>query len=73
MNTRWISNDPPDVVYIDGAGANETQMIKEGQLMDLSQWVKDIVMDNGTPLLDSFISPAEELEGGEIYSLPTCL
>ena len=70
MNTRWISNDPPDVVYIDGAGANETQMIKEGQLMDISAWAQDIVMDNGTPLLDSFISPAEELEGGEIYSLP---
>ncbi len=27
MNTRWISNDPPDVVYIDGAGSSETKMI----------------------------------------------
>ncbi|RKQ32528.1 extracellular solute-binding protein [Oceanobacillus halophilus] len=70
MKTRWISNDPPDVVYIDGNGASETQMISDGQLMDLSDWVGDITLEDGTPLLDNFISPAEELSGGEIYSLP---
>jgi len=70
MNTRWISNDPPDVVYIDGNGANETQMISDGQLMDISEWAKTLKMEDGTPLLESFISPAEELAGGKIYSLP---
>jgi len=70
MNTRWISNDPPDVVYIDGNGANETQMISDGQLMDISEWAKGITMEDGTPLLDSFISPVEEIDGGKIYSLP---
>lgn len=70
MNTRWISNDPPDVVYIDGAGSNETQMISDGQLMDIADWAKDITLEDGTPLLDSFISPAEEIDGGKIYSLP---
>lgn len=70
MNTRWISNDPPDVVYIDGNGSNETQMIADGQLMDISDWAKELKMEDGTPLLDSFISPAEELDGGKIYSLP---
>ncbi|MFS0877114.1 extracellular solute-binding protein [Solibacillus isronensis] len=70
MNTRWISETPPDVVYIDGAGASETQMIAEGQLMDISEFAKGIKLENGTPLLDSFISPAEEVDGGKIYSLP---
>ncbi|BDH61872.1 hypothetical protein MTP04_20020 [Lysinibacillus sp. PLM2] len=70
MNTRWISNDPPDVVYIDGNGSNETQMISDGQLMDISEWAKGITLEDGTPLLDSFISPVEELDGGKIYSLP---
>lgn len=70
MKTRWISNNPPDVVYIDGNGASETQMIADGQLMDISDWAKGITMEDGTPLLDSFISPAEELDGGKIYSLP---
>ncbi|GAA0345455.1 hypothetical protein GCM10008967_39860 [Bacillus carboniphilus] len=70
MKTRWISNNPPDVVYIDGNGSNETQMIKDGQLMDLSDWASGITLENGTSLLDSFISPAEEFEDGSIYSLP---
>ena len=70
MNTRWISNTPPDVVYIDGAGASETQMIAEGQLMDISEFAKSIKLENGTALLDSFISPAEEVDGGKMYSLP---
>src|SRR5699024_12627504 len=30
MKTRWISEDPPDVVYIDGAGITEAQMVDDG-------------------------------------------
>ncbi|WP_286137394.1 extracellular solute-binding protein [Bacillus sp. 7894-2] len=70
MKTRWISNNPPDVVYIDGNGSSETQMISDGQLMDLSDWAKDLKLEDGSPLLESFISPAEELDGGAIYTLP---
>ena len=70
MNTRWVSNDPPDLVYIDGAGADKGQMIKDGQLMDISEWAAGINMEDGTPLLDSFISPVEKFENGAIYTLP---
>src|SRR5690606_15219660 len=38
--------------------------------MDISDWAKGLTLEEGTPLLDSFISPAEELDGGKIYSLP---
>ncbi|MFD2131388.1 ABC transporter substrate-binding protein [Pseudogracilibacillus auburnensis] len=70
MKTRWISNDPPDVVYIDGDGASETQMINDGQLMDLSDWLKDAETDDGKALYDIFITPLEEIDGGKVYSLP---
>mgnify|MGYP001191489428 CR=1 FL=1 len=69
MKTRWISDNPPDVVYIDGAGASETQMIEDGQLMDLTDWVKSVKLDDGTPLMDSFIVPPSNYDG-KIYSLP---
>jgi N-acetylglucosamine transport system substrate-binding protein len=69
MNTRWISNNPPDVVYIDGAGSSETQMIEDGQLMDLTNWVKTIKLDDGTSLMDSFVVPPSDYDG-KIYSLP---
>ena len=68
MRSRWVSGDPPDVVYIDGAGSSETQMVEDGQLMDLTDWVQDIEVD-GTPLMDSFIVPPSDFDGS-VYSLP---
>ncbi|WP_202080625.1 ABC transporter substrate-binding protein [Caldalkalibacillus salinus] len=69
MRTRWISNDPPDVVYIDGAGSSETQMIEDGQLMDLTDWASEITLEDGSPLLDSFIVEPNRHEG-QLYTLP---
>ncbi len=68
MRSRWVSGDPPDVVYIDGAGSSETQMVEDGQLMNLTDWVEDIEVD-GEPLMDSFIVDPATYDG-DIYSLP---
>ncbi len=70
MRSRWVSGDPPDVVYIDGAGSSETQMVEDGQLMDLSDWVKDVKLEDGTPLMESFIVEPAQYDDGNIYSLP---
>ncbi|GAB3523399.1 extracellular solute-binding protein [Arthrobacter monumenti] len=69
MQTRWISGDPPDVVYIDGAGISQTQMVEDGQLMDITEWIGGVEMPDGTSLSDSFIVPPDEYDG-KIYSLP---
>ncbi|WP_096190759.1 ABC transporter substrate-binding protein [Evansella halocellulosilytica] len=68
MRSRWVADNPPDVVYIDGAGSSETQMVEDGQLMNLTDWVQEIEVD-GTPLLDSFIVEPAKYDG-EIFSLP---
>ncbi len=69
MRSRWVSEDPPDVVYIDGAGSSETQMVEDGQLMNLSDWLQGVELEDGTPLADSFIVEPANYDG-EIYSLP---
>ncbi|TFB18548.1 extracellular solute-binding protein [Filobacillus milosensis] len=69
MRSRWVSGNPPDVVYIDGAGSSETQMVEDGQLMNLSEWAKEIELEDGTPLLDNFIAEPASYDG-ELYSLP---
>ncbi|MFC3041542.1 ABC transporter substrate-binding protein [Virgibacillus xinjiangensis] len=69
MRTRWVSNNPPDVVYIDGAGSSETQMVEDGQLMNLTEWLDEIELENGEKLADSFIVDPATYDG-EIYSLP---
>ncbi|WP_042143074.1 ABC transporter substrate-binding protein [Paucisalibacillus sp. EB02] len=69
MRSRWVSNDPPDVVYIDGAGSSETQMVEDGQLLDLTEWVAGIELEGGDKLADSFIVKPADYDG-KIYSLP---
>ncbi|PAV31071.1 sugar ABC transporter substrate-binding protein [Virgibacillus profundi] len=69
MRSRWVSNDPPDVVYIDGAGSSETQMVEDGQLMNLTEWLQEMELENGDKLADSFIVEPATYDG-EIYSLP---
>ncbi|RYM05805.1 extracellular solute-binding protein [Sporolactobacillus sp. THM7-7] len=68
MRTRWISGNPPDVVYIDGAGSSETQMVEDKQLMDITDWVKTVQVD-GKPLMDTFIVSPSDYDG-KMYSLP---
>ena len=69
MKTRWISDDPPDVVYIDGAGITEAQMVDDGQLMDLTDWLDGLETDDGQTLKDSFIMDPNTYDG-KIYGLP---
>lgn len=69
MRSRWVSDDPPDVVYIDGAGSSETQMVEDGQLMDLTDWLADVETSDGSQLSDSFIVDPATYDG-QIYSLP---
>lgn len=69
MRSRWVSNDPPDVVYIDGAGSSETQMVEDGQLMNLTGWINDVKAEDGSPFLENLIVEPASYDG-EIYSLP---
>lgn len=69
MKTRWISGNPPDVVYIDGAGSSETQMVNAGQLMDLTSWIKSQKTPDGKSFMDSFIGAPDQYNG-KIYALP---
>ncbi|XKE69239.1 ABC transporter substrate-binding protein [Jeotgalibacillus malaysiensis] len=69
MRSRWVSDDPPDVVYIDGAGSSETQMIEDGQLANLTELVEGMELEDGSPMIDNFIVDPDQHDG-EIYSLP---
>jgi N-acetylglucosamine transport system substrate-binding protein len=69
MRSRWVSNDPPDVVYIDGAGSSETQMVEDGQLMDLTDWLGEVETADGEQLSESFIVDPATYDG-QIYTLP---
>ncbi|RIX52396.1 extracellular solute-binding protein [Paenibacillus nanensis] len=69
MKPRWIQGDPPDVVYIDGAGSNETQMVQDDQLMDITDWVKDAQNVDGENLVSNLIAPPQDYNGKN-YTIP---
>ncbi|MED5017657.1 extracellular solute-binding protein [Paenibacillus chibensis] len=69
MKPRWIQGNPPDVVYIDGAGSNETQMVKDDQLMDITDWVKQAKNVDGEALTEPLIAPPQDYDGKN-YTIP---
>lgn len=70
MKPRWLQGDPPDFVYIDGAGSNTGQMVRDDQLMDITDWLKDAVNVEGKKIVDLLIAQPEEYEAGKSHAVP---
>jgi N-acetylglucosamine transport system substrate-binding protein len=70
MKPRWLQGDPPDFVYIDGAGSNARQMVTDDQLMDITDWLKDAKNVDGKKIVDLLIAQPEEYKPGTSYAIP---
>ncbi|MFC5402522.1 ABC transporter substrate-binding protein [Cohnella soli] len=70
MKPRWIQGDPPDLVFIDCAGGLDVpQAIKDGQLMDLTDWYKTAENSDGELISANLIAQPQQYDG-KIYSIP---
>lgn len=69
MKPNWISGNPPDVVYIDGAGLSETEMVEDDLLMDLTDWYQSLVLEDGKSLAEHFLVDPSNFDG-KVYTLP---
>ncbi|AZN38753.1 ABC transporter substrate-binding protein [Paenibacillus albus] len=69
---RWIGGTPPDFVYIDGPGLNDRQMVEDGQLEDLTDWLKDAKNVDGDLITDLLAQPAQQFDG-KTYNIPLVL
>ncbi|MFC5402194.1 ABC transporter substrate-binding protein [Cohnella soli] len=72
MKPRWIGGNPPDFVYIDGAGLNDRQMVEDGQLEDLTEWMKTAKNIDGDLISDILAQPPQQYDG-KIYNIPLVL
>ncbi|MFF2483230.1 extracellular solute-binding protein [Paenibacillus sp. NPDC058071] len=70
MKPRWIQGNPPDVVYIDGKGSNERQMIDDGQLLDLTEFLGSATNVDGEKLSDILISQPTAYTDGKNFTVP---
>jgi N-acetylglucosamine transport system substrate-binding protein len=69
---RWIGGNPPDFVYIDGPNLNDRQMVTDGQLEDLTAWLKDAKNIDGDKIAD-ILTQQPQLYDGKVYSIPLVL
>ncbi|WP_219835471.1 ABC transporter substrate-binding protein [Paenibacillus sp. R14(2021)] len=69
---RWIGGNPPDFVYIDGPELNDRQMVEDGQLEDLTDWIKDAKNVDGDKIIDILAQPPQQYDG-KIYNIPLVL
>ena len=72
MKPRWIGGNPPDFVYIDGAGLNDRQMVEDGQLEDLTEWFKTAKNIDGD-LIGDILAQAPQAYDGKIFNIPLVL
>lgn len=72
MKTRWISGNPPDIVYVDGAGMPEAlpQLIKDGKIMDLKPWFETAKNADGNPIKENLINGVLRETDGKVYQAP---
>ncbi|WP_152392285.1 ABC transporter substrate-binding protein [Paenibacillus guangzhouensis] len=63
MKPRWIQGNPPDFVYIDGAGSNATQMVKDDQLLDMTDWLETAKNEDGKLIKDLLIMQPVKYDG----------
>jgi N-acetylglucosamine transport system substrate-binding protein len=69
---RWIGGNPPDFVYIDGPNLNDRQMVTDGQLEDLTAWVKDAKNIDGDKITDILTQQPPQYDG-KVYNIPLVL
>jgi N-acetylglucosamine transport system substrate-binding protein len=73
LKPRWIGGTPPDFVYIDGPELFNRQMVEDGQLMDLTDWISTATNGDGDKILDLMAQAPQQYTGGKIFDVPLVL
>ncbi|MNI39130.1 Multiple sugar-binding protein precursor [compost metagenome] len=66
---RWVAGNPPDFVYIDGPELFDRQMVTDGQLEDLTEWLKGAKNADGDKIVD-LLAQQPPVYDGKLYNIP---
>ncbi len=71
MANRWKGDNPPDMVWIDGNGLADADLVKTGKFQDLTEWFQTAkVYGEDTLIKDVINTDIIEDFNGKIYELP---
>lgn len=69
MKTRWLSDNPPDFVYVDGAEGLTTAHATDGKLMDLKNFFDNTKAADGKSIREHMIpGMISQINGGEYFA-----
>lgn len=69
MKTRWVSDNPPDFVYCDGAEGVSTAFALDGKLMDLKNFFDNTKAADGKSIREHMIPGIiSQISGGEYFA-----
>jgi len=69
MKTRWLSDNPPDFVYCDGAEGITTAFATDGKLMDLKDFFDNTKAADGKSIREHLIPGVlQQINGGEYFA-----
>ncbi len=69
MKTRWLSDSPPDFVYVDGAEGLTTAHATDGKLMDLKNFFDNTKAADGKSIREHMIpGMISQINGGEYFA-----
>lgn len=73
MKTRWISDDAPDIVYVDGPEMPQAfpQLAADGKFLDLKPWFDEAKRADGNGLIkDNIIKGVMKETDGKVFQAP---
>lgn len=69
MKTRWLSDNPPDFVYVDGAEGITTAFATDGKLLDLKDFFDNSKAADGKSIREHMIPGIiSQIDGGEYFA-----
>jgi N-acetylglucosamine transport system substrate-binding protein len=72
MQSRWLSDDPPDFAFADGAGFAAGQFMEDGKLLDLTDYFNTAKTQDGKSLIKDNLAGGMlvKWKDGKLYTAP---
>lgn len=69
MKTRWVSDNPPDFVYVDGAEGISSAHAQDGKLLDLKDFFDNTKAPDGKSIREHILDGMiPQINGGEYFA-----
>lgn len=72
QSENWKSDTPPDLVFVDGNGLSDANLVKNGKFLDITEWYDTATVYGENTLIKDVINTSviENFGDGKIYEIP---